>query len=54
MAALAVASLVSQAQAHKAKHTPEQLKTFEDVFMEQVRWVTCSSTATRRPRRSSA
>lgn len=23
--------------AHKAKHTPEQLKAFEDVFMEQVR-----------------
>ncbi|MFZ3253373.1 MAG: hypothetical protein WA133_03710 [Syntrophales bacterium] len=22
--------------AHKAKHTPEQLKAFEDVFMEQV------------------
>jgi thiosulfate dehydrogenase len=29
--------VVSQAQAHKAKHTPEQLKAFEDVFMEQVR-----------------
>ena len=27
--------MVSQAQAHKAKHTPEQLKAFEDVFMEQ-------------------
>ena len=24
-------------QAHKAKHTPEQLKAFEDAFMEQVR-----------------
>ncbi|MDA8125114.1 MAG: hypothetical protein M0009_08015 [Deltaproteobacteria bacterium] len=24
------------ASAHKAKHTPEQLKAFEDVFMEQV------------------
>jgi hypothetical protein len=24
--------------AHKAKHTPEQLKAFEDVFMEQVRF----------------
>ena len=23
--------------AHKAKHTPEQLKAFEDVFMEQVK-----------------
>jgi thiosulfate dehydrogenase len=23
--------------AHKAKHTPEQLKAFDDVFMEQVR-----------------
>ncbi len=29
--------MVSQALAHKAKHTPEQLKAFEDVFMEQVR-----------------
>jgi thiosulfate dehydrogenase len=25
------------ALAHKAKHTPEQLKAFEEVFMEQVR-----------------
>ncbi len=25
------------ALAHKAKHTPEQLKAFEDVFMEQVK-----------------
>jgi thiosulfate dehydrogenase len=39
IAAGAILSLfmVSQAQAHKAKHTPEQLKAFEDVFMEQVR-----------------
>jgi thiosulfate dehydrogenase len=29
--------LISQALAHKAKHSPEQLKAFEDVFMEQVR-----------------
>lgn len=27
----------SQALAHKAKHTPEQLKAFEQVFLEQVR-----------------
>ena len=27
----------SPAQAHKGKHTPEQLKAFEEVFMEQVR-----------------
>ena len=30
-------ALISHALAHKAKHTPEQLKAFEDVFMEQVR-----------------
>jgi thiosulfate dehydrogenase len=29
--------LFSDALAHKAKHTPDQLKAFEDVFMEQVR-----------------
>jgi thiosulfate dehydrogenase len=29
--------LFSQALAHKAKHTPEQLKAFQEVFMEQVR-----------------
>jgi thiosulfate dehydrogenase len=29
--------LFSDALAHKARHTPEQLKAFEDVFMEQVR-----------------
>ena len=28
---------VSRALAHKDKHAPEQLKAFEDVFMEQVR-----------------
>jgi thiosulfate dehydrogenase len=27
----------SRALAHKGKHTPEQLKAFEDVFMEQVK-----------------
>jgi thiosulfate dehydrogenase len=27
-----------QASAHKVKHTPEQLKAFEDVFMEQVKF----------------
>ncbi|MGE5893185.1 MAG: c-type cytochrome [bacterium] len=26
-----------QVQAHKIKHTPEQLKAFDDAFMEQVR-----------------
>jgi thiosulfate dehydrogenase len=30
-------TMFSQALAHKAKHTPQQLKAFEDVFMEQVR-----------------
>ena len=36
--ALAVLFLVaSQAAAHKEKHTPEQLKVFEEVFLEQVR-----------------
>ena len=29
--------LFSQALAHKAKHTPAQLKAFEEVFIEQVR-----------------
>jgi thiosulfate dehydrogenase len=29
--------LTSRASAHKDKHTPEQLKVFEDIFMEQVR-----------------
>jgi len=29
--------MTSTAQAHKGKHTPEQLKAFEDVFIEQVR-----------------
>ena len=30
-------AVVNDAFAHKARHTPEQLKAFEDVFMEQVR-----------------
>jgi thiosulfate dehydrogenase len=30
-------SMFSQALAHKEKHTAQQLKAFEDVFMEQVR-----------------
>jgi thiosulfate dehydrogenase len=30
-------SMFSQALAHKEKHTGQQLKAFEDVFMEQVR-----------------
>jgi len=33
----AVLITTSPAQAHKGKHTPEQLKAFEEVFMEQVR-----------------
>jgi thiosulfate dehydrogenase len=39
VAAGAVLSLMlfSNALAHKAKHTPEQLRAFEEVFMEQVR-----------------
>ncbi|HXV79189.1 MAG TPA: hypothetical protein VEG60_04875 [Candidatus Binatia bacterium] len=28
---------MAEVQAHKEKHTPEQLKAFHDVFMEQVR-----------------
>lgn len=37
-ACLATLTLVSsRALAHKEKHTPEQLKAFQDVFMEQVR-----------------
>src|SRR4051812_45530495 len=37
-AALAVLCFVAfQAAAHKDKHTPEQLKVFEEVFLEQVR-----------------
>jgi thiosulfate dehydrogenase len=31
------ASRMGDVQAHKEKHTPEQLKAFQDVFMEQVR-----------------
>ncbi|SRR6266852_1633811 len=29
--------MTSRALAHKEKHTPEQLKAFEEVFMEQVK-----------------
>jgi thiosulfate dehydrogenase len=32
-----LASRMGDVQAHKEKHTPEQLKAFQDVFMEQVR-----------------
>ena len=35
--AAALPVMTQQAQAHKAKHTPEQLKAFEDPFMEQVK-----------------
>jgi thiosulfate dehydrogenase len=31
------ASRMGDVQAHKEKHTPEQLKAFQEVFMEQVR-----------------
>jgi thiosulfate dehydrogenase len=31
------ASRMGDVEAHKEKHTPEQLKAFQDVFMEQVR-----------------
>jgi thiosulfate dehydrogenase len=34
---LLFASQLDDVQAHKEKHTPEQLKAFQDVFMEQVR-----------------
>ncbi len=34
---LVVASGTDRAMAHKAKHTPDQLKAFEEVFMEQVK-----------------
>jgi thiosulfate dehydrogenase len=34
---LALTTDTEQAFAHKEKHTAEQLKAFEDVFMEQVR-----------------
>jgi thiosulfate dehydrogenase len=37
LAAAAVASLVGVALAHKEPHTAEQLKAFDDVFMEQVK-----------------
>jgi thiosulfate dehydrogenase len=30
-------SRMGDVEAHKEKHTPEQLKAFQDVFMEQVR-----------------
>jgi thiosulfate dehydrogenase len=34
---LLVLATATPTQAHKAKHTTEQLKAFEEVFMEQVR-----------------
>jgi thiosulfate dehydrogenase len=34
---LSMTVVTQQALAHKAKHTPEQLKAFEDQFMEQVK-----------------
>jgi thiosulfate dehydrogenase len=37
LGAALVVTLLSQALAHKEKHTGQQLKTFEEVFMEQVR-----------------
>jgi thiosulfate dehydrogenase len=35
--ALGVLPATDRALAHKERHTPEQLKAFEDAFMEQVR-----------------
>src|SRR3546814_19634781 len=35
--AMMVAGDSDEAIAHKAKHTPEQLEAFHEVFMEQVR-----------------
>ena len=35
--ALLVIGTASRARAHKEKHTAEQLKTFEEVFIEQVK-----------------
>jgi thiosulfate dehydrogenase len=35
--ALVIVFAAGPGMAHKAKHTPEQLKAFEEVFMEQVR-----------------
>ena len=29
--------IVTSASAHKDKHTPQQLKVFEELFMEQVK-----------------
>ena len=37
VAIAAVAVLVGPTSAHKAPHTPEQLKLYEDVLMEEVR-----------------
>ena len=37
VAIAAVAAIVGPAGAHKAPHTPEQLKLYEDVLMEEVR-----------------
>src|SRR4030095_16375225 len=34
---LMVTMVTNRALAHKAKHTPEQLQAFQEVFMEQVR-----------------
>jgi len=34
---LAVTCTADRAAAHKAKHTPEQMKAFEEVFLDQVR-----------------
>jgi thiosulfate dehydrogenase len=37
VSAILFASPSGDVQAHKEKHTPQQLKAFHDVFMEQVR-----------------
>ena len=49
---LALPSPPRPALAHKEVHTPEQLKTFEGLFMEQVKIGDRCSTVTRRPRTS--
>jgi thiosulfate dehydrogenase len=37
IAVLVMASATDRALAHKEKHTPDQLKAFEDLFIEQVK-----------------
>ena len=37
LATAAATAMLSQAAAHKEKHTAQQLKVFDEIFMEQVR-----------------